>query len=66
MDLEGDLFLSRPKVLLEPSSLNSYDVSPDGRRFVVTEVGEAAKGPTELNLVLNWGEELKRLVPTEH
>jgi hypothetical protein len=40
-------------------------VSPDGRRFVVAEVGETTKGPTELNLVLNWAEELKRLVPTD-
>ena len=63
---EGDPFLSRPKVLLEGISWRSFDVSPDGRRFAVIEVGEAVRGPTQLNLVLNWAEELKRLVPTEN
>ena len=62
---EGDPFLSRPKVLFEHTSWASFDVSPDGRRFVVTEVGEAAQGPIQLNLILNWTEELKRLVPTD-
>ena len=41
----------------------SYDISPDGKRFLmIKEPGEAAS--TELNLVLNWFEELERLVPT--
>jgi serine/threonine-protein kinase len=41
-----------------------YDVSPEGERFLmVREPPEAA--PTEIRVVLNWVEELKRLVPTE-
>jgi serine/threonine protein kinase/Tol biopolymer transport system component len=42
-----------------------YDVSPDGQRFLMvksTEQEQAA--PTQINVVLNWFEELKRRVPT--
>jgi len=40
-----------------------YDVSPDGERFLM--VLEKDTSPTmKLNVVLNWFEELKRLVPT--
>ena len=39
-----------------------YDISPDGMRFVM--VAAHTEELTELNVVLNWFEELKRLVPT--
>jgi len=45
------------------SSVSNYDISPDGQRFVMvkeTEVQEAK----QIHVVLNWFEELKRLVPT--
>jgi eukaryotic-like serine/threonine-protein kinase len=60
----------RPRVLFEgdylptPLSFPNYDVSPDGQRFLMlksNEAGEAA--PTQINVVLNWFEELKRRVP---
>ena len=38
-----------------------YDVLPDGR-FVSVLI---APGPAEVRVVLNWIEELKRLVPTK-
>ncbi len=42
-----------------------YDVSPDGQRFVMvkesTDDGESSA--THINVILNWDEELKRLVP---
>jgi hypothetical protein len=42
--------------------LPQYDVHPDGEQFVmINRVGE----PASLVVVLNWFEELKRLVPTE-
>ena len=37
----------------------NYDVHPDGDRFVMVGVGEQ---PTELVVVLNWVEELRRQV----
>ena len=42
-----------------------YDISPDGQRFLLIKRGEATEGTSELTVVLNWFEELKRLVPTE-
>ena len=45
-----------------------YDVSPDGQRFVMlkanTKGDKSAEAPT-MTIVLNWLEELKRLVPTK-
>jgi serine/threonine-protein kinase len=43
-----------------------YDLHPDGRRFLFTRVKQARRPVeiTRLNLVQNWFEELKRLVPT--
>jgi eukaryotic-like serine/threonine-protein kinase len=62
-----DLTLSQPRQLFDQRyvfqniSLANYDVSPDGQRFVMVK-DEAGSG--RLNVVLNWTEELKRLVPT--
>ena len=42
-----------------------YDISPDGQRFLMMkEAGEGEVPPAQINVVLNWFEELKRLVPT--
>jgi len=40
----------------------TYEQSLDGRRFLLKSVPSAA--PPSLVVVLNWLEELKRLVPT--
>ena len=43
-----------------------YDVSPDGQRFLMiggTGTADAGAESTEINVVQNWHEELKRLVP---
>ena len=59
-------------VVLESAGLGGitpgrhYDVSLDGRRFLVIRPPrptETRTPATELNIVLNWGEELKRLAP---
>ncbi len=39
----------------------NYDVAPDGR-FVMVKTEEGL-GSTQLNIILNWTEELKRLAP---
>ena len=44
----------------------TYDVSPDGRRFLMIKPGggtDSTAAPTGLVVVQNWFEELKRLVP---
>jgi serine/threonine-protein kinase len=40
-----------------------YDVSPDGTRFVMSESNEPEQASSEINVVLNWLEELKQRVP---
>ena len=42
-----------------------YDVGPDGRFLMVTPVSEEQLETREIVLVLNWFEELERLVPSE-
>ena len=41
-----------------------YDVGPDGQRFLMLKEDESAASTAQINIVLNWFEELKRLVPT--
>lgn len=46
----------------------TYDISPDGRRFLLIKQGggsDQSTGPTSIIVVQNWDEELKRLVPVE-
>ena len=56
---EGD-YVSTEVGLARPD----YDVSPDGQRFFMLKPIEQEQAPTQINIVLNWTEELKRLVPT--
>jgi len=43
----------------------TYDISPDGKRFLmIKEADDAGLSEPKLILVENWVEELKRLVPT--
>jgi Tol biopolymer transport system component len=60
----------KPRMLFEgqyvPTPLTApyYDVSPDGQRFLMLKASEQAQSaPTQINVVLNWFEELKRRVP---
>ena len=66
---EPSLTIGSPKLLFErrfvkiPWSRTNYDVTRDGQRFIM--VADAQEPPEQINIVLNWFEELKRLVPTE-
>jgi eukaryotic-like serine/threonine-protein kinase len=59
----------KPRMLFEgryelsPVQSDNYDVSPDGQRFLMLKPTEQA-APTQINVVLNWSEELKRRGPT--
>lgn len=70
-------FASEPQVSFSPSRIlfegryavdpfnndaRNYDVMPDGQHFVMVRADEEA---VEIRVVLNWTEELKRLVPPE-
>ena len=65
---EGRFDAGEPRPLFEvPGFLNfygySYAVAPDGQRFLMLK--NVDKNP-QINVVLNWFEELKRLVPTDN
>ncbi len=48
------------------SPIRGYDITPDGKKFLMVKVGPRPVEPvTHLHVTLNWFEELKRLVPTE-
>jgi eukaryotic-like serine/threonine-protein kinase len=54
----------KPRLLFEGQFEASYDVSQDGQRFFMIQFVELERPATQINLALNWLEELKRLVPT--
>jgi len=62
----------RPQVLFDLTTLppgqgnRPYDVAPDGRFFVIRPANavSSAGSPSNMVLVQNWFEELKRLAPT--
>jgi dipeptidyl aminopeptidase/acylaminoacyl peptidase len=46
------------------ATIQNYDVSPDGQRFLMVKPSAATESaPTQINVVLNWFEELKQKVP---
>ncbi len=61
---------SEPRVLFEgayvlsPRSAPDYDISPDGQRFLMLKPTDQAPRPEQINVVLNWFEELKSRVPS--
>jgi serine/threonine protein kinase/Tol biopolymer transport system component len=64
------LSLGTPKVLFRMAPGLGWDISPDGKRFLMVKRPAAtgqtsgADGPRTINIVLNWLEELKQRVPT--
>jgi len=71
---EPSFTFGNPMILFEGAPVflgpvgRTYDVSPDGKRFLMFKVGGPADkaDPTQLILVLNWFDELKRLVPVDN
>jgi len=56
----------RPRVLFEGSfqlggAVNDYDLTPDGREFLMLRDDSPHRGLTEYKVVLNWFQELKKL-----
>jgi len=45
-----------------PGAISDFDVSGDGTKFLVVKMVDGGAAPGQLNVVLNWTEELKRLV----
>ncbi len=67
---DGGFATSKPHLLFERagygrgSPVRNYDLSMDGQRFLMVKLEQTRPTPvTEMVLVQNWFEELKRLVP---
>ncbi len=62
-------FFSTPQLIFERAFYNipgySYDLAADDERFLVLLPEAQRTEITHLNVVVNWFEELKRLVPTD-
>ena len=58
----------KPRMLFEgpyvptPRSFPDYDVSPDGQHFLMLKPRAESQGPSQINVVQNWFEELKQKV----
>jgi serine/threonine protein kinase len=58
-----------PKMLFEglyvptPRSFQDYDVSPDGQRFLMLKAAGQGQVSPQINVVVNWTEELKQVPP---
>ena len=66
-----DIAAGKPRMLfagryeLSPYPVPNYDVSPDGQRFLMLKPDEqTSSSVTQIVVVQNWFEELKRRVPT--
>ena len=58
---------SNPQVIFEgeypaPAILRNYDVSPDGKRFLMIQ-RDPGSVPRQLNVILNWSAEPDRPAP---
>jgi Tol biopolymer transport system component len=64
----ADFVAGKPRLLFDgpfdTSQDINFDISPDGKRFVMVEADPDAK-PTKINVVINWIEELKTRAPTQ-
>jgi serine/threonine protein kinase/Tol biopolymer transport system component len=59
VDTAPDLSIGTPRILFEAnfgSEVLGYDITPDGRRFVIIQGVEQT--PPEIRVILNWPEEL--------
>jgi hypothetical protein len=67
------LDVGKPSVLFEgdyvshsnPPGFQYFDISPDGKRFLMLKEGPSAEAQGQINVIVNWTEELKRLVPVD-
>jgi hypothetical protein len=60
----------RPRMLFQgqyepsPFTAPNYDVSADGQRFLMVKASEQEQAATQIDVVLNWFEELRQRVPS--
>ena len=68
LTLGSETVVAQSPFMMPGGANRPFHVTPDGDRFVATTVGVGASGesePLQVHLVLNWTEELTRLVPVD-
>ena len=70
VDTEPTFTPSRARELFtgsyDVSGSANYEVSPDGQSFAIVEGGTAGGIAGELHVIVNWSDELERLVPKDN
>jgi len=74
IETEPSFNAGRPQMLFEGSYVSTtntigfqyYDISPDGKRFLMMKQNVQEQPRNQLEIVLNWFSELERLVPTDN
>ncbi len=61
---DGEFRTSSPRREIELPALRNFDVSPEGDRLLVVQEN-VDELPTDVHVVLNWHQELLRLVPVK-
>jgi hypothetical protein len=62
---------AKPRLLFEGNyegplaSRPNFDISPDGRRFLMLQAIDHGQSTTEIKIVPNWIEEVRRRVPAK-
>ena len=61
---------TEPKALpieIENTQARPYDITPDGKQFLVMQLPpeQEAKASPQINMALNWFQELKQRVPVK-
>jgi hypothetical protein len=64
MAAAGDPGSTHGSYVLTGTSAANFDVAPDDQHFLMTQPSSQPSA-TELEVVMNWFEELKRLVPAK-
>ena len=55
--------MGTPTKLFEGQFMSAFDVTPDGEQFIMVEQVKSENNTRQINIVLNWFEELKERVP---
>ena len=71
VETEPTFTLGTSEILFESSGYfqgrnRAYDIAPDGQRFLMIKLRDVSQVSSQINVVVNWTEELKRLVPTDN
>jgi len=70
IEIEPSFSIGEPNDLFTEFSarnmiIRNYDFDSVNRRFIMVKPLQEESTPTQINVVLNWFEELKRLVPSQ-